>query len=67
MTDSQAISESLANPILNSPYLPPERHFVLGPHGPTGAIATGRRPSESFVPVPQPRKKRAVEQITLDF
>jgi len=38
--------ESLENPILNSPYDPPERHFELGPDGPTGTILAGRRPSE---------------------
>jgi type III restriction enzyme len=35
--------ESLDNPILNSPYDPPERHFELGPGGPTGTILDGRR------------------------
>jgi len=32
------MAESIANPILNSPYDPPERH---GPHGPTGEIKVG--------------------------
>ena len=68
MSDDVDVSDSLANPILNSPYEPPARHFELGPHGPTGLILDGRRPSESFVPVPVPKKtKKAVEQATLDF
>lgn len=46
----------LDNPILNSPYEPPEAHFVLGPNGPTGEVAPGRRPSESFVAVPAGRR-----------
>ena len=57
--------ESLDNPILNSPYDPPERHFELGPGGPTGTILDGRRLSESFIPVP-PSKKSA-QQEALDF
>ena len=31
-------ADSLANPILNSPYFPPEQHFELGPNGPTGTV-----------------------------
>ncbi len=55
-------------PILNSPYLAPDRHFVIGPHGPTGAIKAGRRPSESFIPIPAPRRGAASgEQVAIDF
>jgi len=63
--------EALENPILNSPYEPPARHFVLGPHGPTGEIREGRRLSESFIPIPTGRRSRGpVEgegQVALDF
>ena len=47
---------NLDNPILNAPYDPPEQHFELGPDGPTGEIRAGRRPSESFIPVPPSKK-----------
>jgi len=57
----------LSNPILNSPYDPPEAHFELGEKGPTGVVRPGRRPSESFIPVPASRKGRDVDQTTLDF
>src|SRR5438270_2640248 len=60
----------LSNPILNSPYDPPESHFDIGPNGPTGEVLPGRRPSESFIPVPPTRKGRKggnVEELTLDF
>ncbi|MGI8412133.1 MAG: BPTD_3080 family restriction endonuclease [Solirubrobacteraceae bacterium] len=57
----------ISNPILNSPYEPPEAHFELGPSGPTGAVLVGRRPSESFIPVPPSRKGREAEQQRLDF
>lgn len=64
---------SLDNPILNSPYQPPARHFVLGQSGPTGDVKPGRRPSESFIPVPVGRKggktarDREAEQQGFDF
>jgi type III restriction enzyme len=59
------ITESIANPILNSPYDPPECHFELGREGPTGQILTGRRQSESFIPVPVSKKGRdkGVQQV----
>jgi type III restriction enzyme len=53
----------LENPILNSPYSPPTLHFVLGSHGPTGETKVGRRPSESFIPVPLARKGRNDAQL----
>ncbi len=56
----------LSNPIINSPYSAPEQHFEIGPSGPTGTLLPGRRPSESFVPVPVSRKVRS-EQQTFDF
>ena len=63
---------SLENPILNSPYEPPARHFVIGHRGPTGEIRPGRRPSESYVPVPVGRKgskgrQTEAEQQGFDF
>jgi len=58
----------LGNPIINSPYDPPEQHFEIGPNGPTGRLVPGRRPSESFVPVPAPKKgRRVAEQQAIDF
>jgi type III restriction enzyme len=61
MTERQAQADP-SNPILNSPYDPPESHFELGPNGPTGKILTGRRPSESFIPVQAPKKGHKAEQ-----
>lgn len=48
--------DALANPIINSPYEEPQKHFVLGDNGPTGEIADRRRPSEFFIPVPKVKK-----------
>jgi type III restriction enzyme len=58
------------DPILNPPYDEPSRYYVLGPHGPTGEIREGRRPSESFIPIPAARKGQTLDdgafQATLD-
>lgn len=46
------------NPILNSPFAEPTRHWVLDENGiPTGFPAEGRRRSEFVVPVPPPKHK----------
>jgi type III restriction enzyme len=58
--------EAIQNPILNSPYEPPAHHFELGPDGPTGEINDGRRPSESFIPIPASQKGKD-GQAALDF
>lgn len=58
----------LGNPIINSPYQSAEAHFEIGRHGPTGNVLPGRRPSESFIPIPAPKKGRKTgEQDALDF
>lgn len=62
--------DALDNPILNGPYDPPDRHFEMGPNGPTGVVAIGRRPSQSFIPIPTSVKGNDsddVEQTALDF
>jgi type III restriction enzyme len=56
---------ALSNPVINRPFDPPTQHFVIGPHGPTGETAAGRRPSESFIPIPSARSKSS--QVELDF
>jgi type III restriction enzyme len=59
------VSESIDNPILNSPYEQPDRYYQIGPNGPTGEIREGRRPSESFIPIAV--AKKGTEQGELDF
>ncbi len=55
------------NPILNSPYIGPGRHWVLDDNGiPTGIHAEGRRRSEFIVPVP-PSKHKTKTQGDLDL
>jgi len=56
---------TIENPIINSPFVEPARHFVMDADGKvTGEIETRRRPSEFFVPVARPRKLSA--QLSMD-
>lgn len=64
------MTEPIDNPILNSPYEQPDRHYVIGDRGPTGEINDGRRPSESFVPIAVTKKRghgQDAAQIGLDL
>ncbi len=47
----------IENPILNSPYREPTRHFKFSEDGITDQIVEDRRTSSYFVPIPQPKKK----------
>jgi type III restriction enzyme len=47
----------IANPILNSPFAEPSRHFLFNDEGITDTIADGRRESGYFLPIASPRKK----------
>ncbi len=69
MTDVSEVTDALASPVLNGPFDPPSRHFEIGHKGPTGMVQEGRRPSESYIPVPVPKKrgKQGVLQDALDF
>jgi len=53
----------IENPIINSPYRAPKRHFAFDNEGITNRIVDGRRPSSYFVPVPRPRKRGAQRQL----
>ncbi|MFD8809923.1 BPTD_3080 family restriction endonuclease [Streptomyces sp. NPDC059627] len=49
----------IENPIINSPYAEPAEHWGLDERGqPTGERLPGRRPSETWMPVPRARKGR---------
>ncbi len=47
----------IENPVLNSPFVEPTRHFVIDEDGITDEIAESRRPSSFFIPIAQPKKK----------
>ena len=47
----------IENPIINSPFDEPARHFRFTEEGITDEIVDGRRTSSHFVPIARPRKK----------
>src|SRR5438128_12073774 len=51
---SQVVIE---NPIINSPFDEPTRHFRFTDEGITNEIVDGRRTSAYFVPIAQPKTK----------
>jgi len=53
---SQVVIE---NPIINSPFDEPTRHFRFSDEGITDEIVDGRRTSSYFVPIAKPKKKGA--------
>ncbi|MDQ3691539.1 MAG: DEAD/DEAH box helicase family protein [Chloroflexota bacterium] len=59
----------IENPILNSPFREPERHFKFDEDGITSEIVDERRRSTYFIPIAQPKRKVAKgvpqEQLTL--
>ena len=57
----------IEQPVINSPFMEPSRHFKFGDHGITNAIVSGRRVSSYFVPIPKPKKKsKGSKQLALD-
>ncbi len=54
----------IENPVLNSPYDEPGRHFRFDEEGITDEIVEARRVSSYFVPIAQPRKRG--RQLVLD-
>ena len=52
------------DPILNSPFVEPTRHFEFGAEGITNQILTGRRPSSHFVRIePNPVVDRIRQRV----
>ena len=45
------------NPILNSPFSEPTRHFKFDDQGITNEVADGRRSSGYVIPIAQPKKR----------
>jgi type III restriction enzyme len=54
----------IENPVINSPYDEPQRHFVFDNEGITNQIAEGRRSSTFFIPIAPPKRKEA--QLALE-
>ena len=53
---SQVVIE---NPIINSPYREPDRHFKFDNEGITNEVESGRRRSSYFIPIAKPRSRKA--------
>lgn len=57
----------IENPILNSPFAEPHRHFRFTEEGITDEIIEERRISQYFVPIPRPKKRKgAGKQLSFD-
>lgn len=48
----------IENPIINSPFAEPNRHFRFTDEGITDEVVDGRRSSSYFVPIARPKKKK---------
>ena len=55
----------IENPILNSPYEEPRRHFRFTEDGITDEVVDARRTSSYFIPIPRPKKKNP-KQLSFD-
>ncbi len=55
----------IENPIINSPFDEPTRHFRFTEEGITDEIVEGRRTSSYFVPIARPKKKGS-KQLQID-
>ena len=54
----------IADPVLNSPFQEPTRHFKFDQGGITEEIVEARRPSSYFIPVDSRRRKEKESQLT---
>jgi type III restriction enzyme len=55
----------MKSPILNSPYIEPNRYFKADERGITDDIVEGRRPSSFYIPVPRANTKQ--KQLSLNI
>lgn len=56
----------IENPILNSPFEEPKRHFRFSDEGITNEIDETRRVSSYFIPIAKPKKKGKTAQLVFD-
>ena len=57
----------IENPILNSPFIEPTRHWKFSDAGITNEIDGTRRVSAYFIPIAQPRKKKGSDADQMVF
>ena len=58
---------NIENPVINSPFEEPQRHFKFNARGITEDIADGRRRSEYFMPFPKPKKQSGEAQMQFEL
>ena len=56
----------IANPIINSPFDEPQRHFRFDDDGITDDVVDMRRSSSYFVPIAKPKTKGKAKQLAFD-
>lgn len=56
----------IQNPVINSAFEEPTRHFRFDDDGITNEIVEKRRVSSYFVPIPASKKKKGAGQLTFD-
>jgi|GEM_PF-1536712 len=56
----------IENPVINSPFEEPARHFRFSEDGITDELVESRRISAYFVPIASPKKKGAQAQLSFD-
>jgi len=56
----------IENPVLNSPFEEPKRHFRFSDEGITNEIVGTRRVSSYFIPIAKPKKKGKTTQLAFD-
>lgn len=58
--------DTITNPVINSPFEEPQRHFHFSDEGITNTIVPERRISSYFIPIAKPKKKKP-EQAEMVF
>ena len=58
---------TIENPVINSPFEEPKRHFKFNARGITEEITDGRRRSEYFMPFPKPKKRSGQDQMQFEL
>jgi type III restriction enzyme len=56
----------IENPVLNSPFEEPQRHFRFSDEGITNEIVDSRRVSSYFIPIPRPKQRTKGGQLSFD-
>ncbi len=57
----------IENPVINSPFDEPNRHFRFSDEGITDEVVEGRRPSAYFIPIPKSKKKSGQMPIETEW